>query len=220
MNKHIERYLDQKLEKAFESRLEKAFTKALQRYPQLQEILQSDVFYPNIPDATHSPSDDQPLMQLNNQKVFKQWAINHTGISETSNYGKHTRIDLKNFTESQDAADGFGLLYMLNNALVVKDSKNKIIPITGQGSIGSSGWAKIGAGSALLTIQWGNAGGGNNTPVNFFTPFSAIPTVLLTLVRGSGARSIWVIQNSVTTTKFNMGTDSRGTNFTWLAIGL
>lgn len=218
VNDEIRKYLDAQIKQHFASRLEQCFKDACDKSPILQ-ALQSDIFYPNIPEADHSPSDDQPLMQLNNQKIFKQWGVNHTGITDTSNFGKHTRIDLKNFTNEQNAEGGFGLLYMLNNRLVIKDSNNQSINLTGHGSIGTSGWVRIPIGQTNLTYQWGTGGGGNGTTINFPVQFEDTPACFLTLERGSGARSVWVIQGSRNRSNFRMGTDASTTNFNWQAIG-
>lgn len=219
MNDAMKRYLDSKFTDYFQTQLKLAFDKAVNKNPILQAILQSDTFFPNIPAENNNPSDDQPLMLLNNQKIFKQWGINHIGITDTVDYGKHTRIDLKNFEEEEEATDGFGLLYMLKNQLVFKDKDNKTVPLGGEGSVGTSGYVRIPIGQQKLTIQWGKGVGGNGTQINFPVQFEGIPDCYAIPRRQSGVRNVWILDGSENIENFKIGTDANLTAFNWWAIG-
>lgn len=219
MNDAMKKYLDSKFTDYFHEKLDVAFHRAVQRNPVLKEILDEENFFINIPAENHNPSDDQPLMLRINQKIFKQWGVNHVGITETVDYGKHTRIDLKNFEEEQNASDGFGLLYMLKNQLVFKDKDNKPIPLGGEGSIGTSGYVRFPIGDQKLTLQWGKGAGGNGSEVKFPVKFEGIPTCYVVIRRQSGVRNIWIIDGSETIENFKVGTDANLTAFNWWAIG-
>lgn len=219
MNDAMKRYLDSKFTDYFQTQLKLAFDKAVNKNPILQAILQSDTFFPNIPAENNNPSDDQPLMLLNNQKIFKQWGINHIGITDTVDYGKHTRIDLKNFEEEENASGGFGLLYMLKNQLVFKDKDNKTVPLGGEGSVGTSGYVRIPIGQQKLTIQWGKGVGGNGTQINFPVRFEGIPDCYAVVRRQAGVRNVWILDGSENTDNFKIGSDANLTAFNWWAIG-
>lgn len=219
MNDIMKKYLDSKFTEYFQNKLDVAFQQAVQRHAVLRAILDEENFFVNIPGENNNPSDDQPLMLRINQKIFKQWGVNHVGITETVDYGKHTRIDLKNFEEEQNASDGFGLLYMLKNQLVFKDKDNKPIPLGGEGSLGSSGYVRFPIGDQKLTLQWGKSTGGNGFQVNFPVKFEGIPACFVVVRRQTGIRNIWILDGSETIENFKIGSDANVTAFNWWAIG-
>lgn len=218
MNREIQAYIQEQIQNAFTSRMDKAFLKAAKKYPLLAEMLEADIFYPNIPEADHNPSDDQPLMKLNNQKIANQWGANHIGITETSNSGLHTRLDLKNFNQQQSQVSGFGLIYFLNNVLKIWDPLGREVKVQSEASMGSGGYIRIPASTQSVLLQAGKDGGRNGKVVGFPTPFSQIPVVLVVPRRGN-AKAMWIVDGSENLTQFTVGMDGGTSNFNWIAIG-
>lgn len=218
MNREIEAYIEEQIQDAFHKRMDHAFLKAAKKYPLLAEMLQADIFYPNIPEADHNPSDDQPLMKLNNQKIANQWSANHIGITETGNSGLHTRLDLKNFNQQQQQVSGFGLIYFLNNVLKIWDPQGREIKVRSEGGIGTGGYIRIPMTTQTALIQCGKDGGRNGKVVGFPTAFTQIPVVLV-VPRRSNAKNMWVVDGSETRTQFTVGMDSGTSNFNWIALG-
>lgn len=218
MNREIQAYIQEQIQNAFTSRMDKAFLKAAKKYPLLAEMLEADIFYPNIPEADHNPSDDQPLMKLNNQKIANQWGANHIGITETSNSGLHTRLDLKNYTQQQGQVAGFGLIYFLNNVLKVWNPQGGEVKLQSEASMGSGGYIRIPATTQSILIQCGRDGGSNGKVVGFPQAFTQVPVVVLVPRRGN-AKAMWVRDGSETNTQFTVGMDGGVSNFNWIAIG-
>lgn len=218
MNREIQQYIQQQITQVMRQKIDECFQCALQKMPYLQEILQADTFYPNIPEADHSPSADQPLMKLNNQKITKQWSANHTGITDTQNIGLHTRLDLKNYDQQQGQVSGFGLIYFLNNVLKIWNPQGKEVKFQSEASMGSGGFIRIPAATQSVLIQCGRDGGGNGKVVGFPQPFSQTPVVVLVPRRGN-AKAMWVRDGSETNTQFTVGMDGGVSNFNWIAVG-
>lgn len=219
MNREIQAYIQEQIQNAFHKRMDQAFLRAAQKYPLFAEMLEADIFYPNIPEADHNPSDDQPLMKLNNQKIANQWGANHIGITETTNSGLHTRLDLKNFNQQQAQVPGFGLIYFLNNVLKIWNPQGGEVKIQSEASMGSGGFIRIPAATQSVLIQCGKDGGGNGKVVGYPTAFSQIPVTVVIPRRGSGVKNIWVRDGSETLTQFTVSMDGGSSNFNWIAIG-
>lgn len=218
MNREMQQYIQQQITQVMRQKMEECLQRAVAQIPFLQELLQADTFYPNIPEADHSPSADQPLMKLNNQKITKQWSANHTGITDTQNIGLHTRLDLKNYTDRQKQVNGFGLIYFLNNVLKIWDPQGREVKVQSEASMGSGGYIRIPAATQSVLLQAGKDGGRNGKVVGFPTPFSQIPVVLVVPRRGN-AKAMWVVDGSENNTQFTVGIDGGTSNFNWIALG-
>lgn len=218
MNREIQAYIQEQIQNAFHKRMDHAFLRAAQKYPLFAEMLEADIFYPNIPEADHNPSDDQPLMKLNNQKIANQWGANHIGITETGNSGLHTRLDLKNFNQQQQQVSGFGLIYFLNNVLKIWNPQGGEVKFQSEASMGTGGFIRIPASTQSVLIQSGRDGGRSGKVVGFPIAFSQIPVTLVIPRRGN-AKNLWIIDGSETRTQFTVGMDGGTSNFNWIAIG-
>lgn len=67
-------------------------------------------FYDDIPASGNNPSDDQPLMLINNVSNEAIWNIDHIGFN-TNGSGTHTQITFLNFESPATPAGTAGILY-------------------------------------------------------------------------------------------------------------
>jgi len=190
-----------------------------------------------IPNTPNNPSNDQPIMKVNNDSNFAIWPIDHYGFND-NNGGKHKYIRIP--TNAAPASTGLQEILLLNAAGGTGPGgfqlhylgPNKLVPgnlvqLTRNEKPVNSGQGFSWLPGGLL-IQWGivnNPGFTGN--VVFPTPFTA-PTppysIVMTMITATvTATPIVVIKQTVPPTNvsftYTCNDNTASNSFYWMAIG-
>jgi len=74
----------------------------------------------NIPHFNHNPSDDQPIMEVNNNSNLLIWEVDHIGFNSTgsgfpgASGGQHLQVTFNSKTTQSAPTDPISILYTKN----------------------------------------------------------------------------------------------------------
>lgn len=198
-------------------------------------------FTSNVPDGPNDPSEDQPIMEVNNNSIEDIWDVDHVGFNLNQG-GTHNVVRLNQQTVNPTLIATQGVLFQKivsgNTELFYKygSAPQNTFQVTNNGAVA----ADIGVSSLLgpeaapLRIQWGFIGSLSATTsgsVVFASPFSTncyvvSPTVFFNTTFPGDSRTVTTQRKtgvSPSTTGFNwryVTTSSEADQgFYWIAIG-
>lgn len=203
----------------------------------------------DIPNATNSPSVDQPNMKINTNAIDQIISVDHVNFNQSASTpgGYHNIIHQIPFTTPGNIA-GIGQLFSQNyNAGGILSTDTQLYYLTGGGGLSqltgnqalSDGWSWMGG----MLVQWGRLtpvstgsfAGGNAAgtvtfqsraanmipfPTNCF--FVVTNAFFVTASVPSGAGAVGVNQQTLSKTKFDWRFNSNSSSYTgffWVAIG-
>lgn len=177
----------------------------------------------DIPQSTDDPSQSQSQILANFQALNTFLSVNHVSLND-GNQGKHSFLQLPEQSSAPTTAANEGGLYTKEvsgstQLFFREESSGSERQLTSAFSAATNGTLTIPGG---LLIQWGFSSGiGDGSQVNFNTSFgSTAYNVQCTLVRAdSNSRYVYVTSSSVTSSKFNITSNSADTDMYWWAIG-
>ena len=188
------------------------------------------VFNPNIPQGTDAPSASQSQLLTNFQQVNTIFALNHYAFNDATAglRGMHRAVVLEAQAAGPATSATQGALYSkiisgqpnlvwrrLNSGPEIQMTSN-LTPI-----IAATGYTMIPGG---LVLQWGtvHVAGGSSANIPFPLVFGAVPySITVTTIRsaGAGTMNIYVLNGSVTATKFQTESTGGAHDIYWMAIG-
>jgi len=189
-------------------------------------------YSPNIPEANNEPAQDQPLMKENFQVINTAFGVDHVGMVEVTNRGKHQWIHLPVTTvPTTPFSSTEGVIYtktaQANSQIFYKrDGLAQEFQLTGLTSgAATNGYTFLFGG---FYIEWGSATTSNAgvRTVSFSQAFSTSAyAVVATPIESDTTGSSRLIKvTSKSSTQFSVFIADRtgaaqSCTFSWIAIG-
>jgi hypothetical protein len=187
----------------------------------------------NIPEQTHNPSIDAPLMKINTNKIDELLAVNHNSFN-VPNGGTHTKVELQNFVSIPTGLlSGFGTIYTkivsgLTQLFFTRDTSGVEIQLTGSNLVANQGYTFLPGG---IILQWGSGNvnaSGSATTFTFPKPFiSSVFSITLgcqiNQANNAPAANNYFINQAtpVTLTQFTVCNSSSSVRFlSYMVIGI
>jgi hypothetical protein len=190
------------------------------------------IYTDNIPAASHNPSADQPIMQINTNSIDGIIAVDHFSFNDP-NGGWHKQSTYVNETApttlpgqlalySKGPAGGPSELFMIRDGNAGTETQLSTSAV-GTAVRAQTGYSWLPGG---LLIQWGQTVvvPGTTTVISFLQPFATVggflPVVVATGLASASNQGIGIGIGTITTTGFRVN-NQIGVNNTinWHAIG-
>ena len=157
----------------------------------------------DIPASDHNPSNDQPLMEANNNAVNQILGVDHysfnTTLAPTTNSGFHqwsTYVD-----QSSDPGSMVSTLRLysklvsgVSQLFFQRDANSTVIPFTGPQIAATPGYITLPGG---IIMQWGVASIDSSTGI-FTFPYTMMTQLFAVTLGPQQGATMWVSASSAT----------------------
>jgi len=172
-------------------------------------------YFTGMPQASEDPSVSQPKIKDNFDTINTALARNHIGLTESSNEGLHTVVQMEEQGSDPSALASFGALYTKTDKnLYYRDSSGNILQLTNDATAATTGSVTLGP----ILMQWAVYSAPSAiTTVTFPTAFSGTPYNIQCTYTGAGG-GVALRTNNLTSTNFQL-ICTAPTQIAWFAIG-
>lgn len=176
----------------------------------------------NIPQASDSPSQSQPLILANFQEIATAFNLNHGDFNDAGNQGKHEFLQMPEQGAAPVTAAGEGALYTKDSGtqpeLFWRDESNGTEwQVTNQATQTTNGSMLFPGG---LLMQWGAQSSSQGAIISFPTAFSTSVFMVTASANTAGVARAAAARN-ITTAQFEVLISTAGAHvFQWYAIGV